>query len=111
MPNITVFFDSMINRWLIEEGGLDVQQGQPIGVCAESNCRYLNSVSFPQTIEAGLRIVHIGNSSVRYEIGLFAQDTDKLIAEGWVCPCFCIKRKAGAYADSRETKREDADNI
>jgi acyl-CoA thioester hydrolase len=75
------FFDTVINAWLIEEGGLDIHAGQTIGVCAESRCRFLASVAFPDPVEAGLRVGHLGKSSVRYEIGLFAGDGSAL-AEG-----------------------------
>lgn len=75
------FFDTVINAWLIEEGGLDIQEGETIGVCAESGCRFLDSVAFPEAIRAGLRVARIGNSSVRYEIGLFRQGGEPL-AEG-----------------------------
>lgn len=75
------FFDTVINAWLIEEGDLDIHAGITIGVCAESGCRFLASVAFPEAVEAGLRVGHLGNSSVKYEIGLFDSDGQAL-AEG-----------------------------
>lgn len=80
------FFDTAINAYLIERGGLDLAAGEAIGVCAESGCRFLASVSFPETIEAGLRVAHLGSSSVRYEIGLFR--ADDLLAEGFFVHVF-----------------------
>jgi acyl-CoA thioester hydrolase len=65
------YFDTAINAYLIERGGLDPHRDEVIGVCAESGCRFLASASFPETIDAGLRVAHLGSSSVRYEIGLF----------------------------------------
>ena len=50
------FFDTVINAWLIEEGGLDIHAGETIGVCAESGCRFLAPVAFPEPVEAGLRV-------------------------------------------------------
>ena len=75
------FFDTVINAWLIEQGGLDIHAGGTIWVCAESNCRFLESVAFPEAIRAGLRVARIGSSSVAYEIGLFRDDGTAL-AEG-----------------------------
>ncbi|MBK8294785.1 MAG: acyl-CoA thioesterase [Solirubrobacterales bacterium] len=75
------FFDTVINAWLIEEGGLDIHSGDSIGVCAESGCRFLASVAFPERVEAGLRVGRLGNSSVKYEIGLFDAEGEAL-AEG-----------------------------
>ena len=65
------FFDTVINRWLIREGGLDIHGGDVLGVCAESHCEFSAPVAFPETVQAGLRVGHLGRSSVRYEIGLF----------------------------------------
>lgn len=65
------YFDTVINAWLIREGGLDIHAGPVIGLCVESGCQFRAAVSFPGTVEAGLRVARIGTSSVRYEIGLF----------------------------------------
>ena len=76
------YFDTVINTYLIEAGGLDIHQAEVIGVCAESACRYHAGLSFPETIEAGLRVGHLGGRSVRYEIGLFQQGREVAAAEG-----------------------------
>jgi len=81
------FFDTVINAWLIEEGGLDIQSGDTIGLCAESGCRFLASSEFPEDIEAGLRVGNLGNSSVRYEIGLF-DSNGQALAEGFFVHVF-----------------------
>ena len=81
------FFDTVINAFLIKEGGLDIHDGDTIGLCAESHCRFLASAEFPQEIEAGLRVSKLGNSSVRYEIGLFT-DRGEALAEGWFVHVF-----------------------
>jgi acyl-CoA thioester hydrolase len=82
------FFDTVINRWLIEEGGLDIRRGQVIGVCAESRCRFEAPLSFPEGLDAGLRVGELGRSSVRYEIGLFREGSDELLATGWFVHVF-----------------------
>jgi acyl-CoA thioester hydrolase len=76
------FFDTLINRWLIEEGGLDIHGGDVIGVCAESQCRYLASFAFPEVVEGALRVGRLGRSSVRYEIGLFKAGVAEPAATG-----------------------------
>ena len=68
------FFDTIINDWLIRVGGLDIHNGEAIGVCAESHCQFLAPIAFPDPVTAGLRVGIVGNSSVRYEIGLFTAD-------------------------------------
>ena len=82
------FFDTVINRWLISEGGLDIHDGEVIGVCAESHCTYRDGFSFPEDVEAGLRVGKLGNSSVRYEIGLFASGAAEPAATGWFVHVF-----------------------
>ncbi len=82
------FFDTVINAWLIEEGGLDIHRGDVIGLCAESHCRFDAALSFPEAVEAGLRVAHLGRSSVRYEIGLFRAGVEEPAAEGWFVHVF-----------------------
>ena len=82
------FFDTAINHFLIEEGGLDIHAGDVIGVCAESHCRYHGSLTFPETVDAGLRVGKLGRSSVRYELGLFGEGADDAAAEGWFVHVF-----------------------
>jgi acyl-CoA thioester hydrolase len=67
------WFDTAVNAYLIEQGALDIHQGDTIGLVIETQCNYFAPLAFPQTIEAGLRVARLGASSVRYEVGLFAQ--------------------------------------
>ena len=82
--NVTYYsyFDTAVNEHLIVDGGLDIVGGPAIGVVVETMCRFKKSLSFPDTIDAGLRVVKIGTSSVRYEIGLFRQGDDEPAATG-----------------------------
>lgn len=66
------FFDTAVNRYLIAAGALDIHGGAVIGLVIETHCNYFAPLAFPQDVEAGLRVAHLGSSSVRYEIGLFA---------------------------------------
>jgi acyl-CoA thioester hydrolase len=81
------YFDTVISTYLIKEGRLDFLAGPVIGVCAESHCRFLRELTFPETVDAGLRVEHIGRSSVRYGIGLFCGE-GSLAAEGWFVHVF-----------------------
>jgi len=86
--NVTYYsyFDTVINTYLIMQGGLDIHGTGPIGLCAESHCRFIAPLAFPQEIEAGLRVEKLGRSSVRYGIGLFADGA--AAAEGWFVHVF-----------------------
>ena len=76
------YFDTAVNQLLIEAGVLDPAEGQSIGLVVETQCRYASSLTFPDRVHAGVRVGRIGSSSVRYEIGLFANDEDQAAAEG-----------------------------
>jgi acyl-CoA thioester hydrolase len=76
------YFDTVINRYLIDQGGLDIHAAPVIGIAVETACRFHRSLAFPETIDAALRVGKLGNSSVRYEIGLFKQGEDDAAADG-----------------------------
>ena len=76
------WFDTAVNAHLIEQGALDIQRSETIGLVIETQCNYFAPVEFPQVVEAGLRVARIGNSSVRYEVGLFLQDEPLTVAKG-----------------------------
>ena len=70
------WFDTAVNAHLIEQGALDIHRGETIGLVIETHCNYFSPLAFPQVVEAGIRVARIGASSVRYEVGLFAQGED-----------------------------------
>jgi acyl-CoA thioester hydrolase len=76
------WFDTVVNAHLIEHGALDTARGATIGLVVETQCNYFSALTFPQTVDAGLRVSQIGRSSVRYEVGLFAQDQPLTAAKG-----------------------------
>ena len=76
------FFDSAVNRLLIERGGLDIHHGPVIGLVVSSSCDYLAPVAFPQPIEVGLAVTRLGNSSVSYQLALFAEGQAQASALG-----------------------------
>ncbi len=76
------WFDTAVNRMLVTGGFLDISGGQTIGLVVETGCRYFAATAFPDVITAGIRVAHLGTSSVRYEIGLFRNDEDEAAAEG-----------------------------
>ena len=76
------YFDTVINRFLIGEGGLDIARGSAIAVVVSSACRYHAALTFPETIDAGMRVVTLGTSSVTWEVALFARGSDVAAADG-----------------------------
>jgi acyl-CoA thioester hydrolase len=76
------WFDTAVNAYLIEKGALDIHAGSTIGLVVESHCNYYSPLAFPQNIDAGIRVGHVGNTSVRYELALFAENSLDAAASG-----------------------------
>mgnify|MGYP001364022184 FL=1 len=76
------YFDTVVNKFLIEQGQLDYSKGKVVGLVVETKCQYFAPIAFPDVVVAGIKVAHIGTSSVRYEIGLFKNDEEKPAAEG-----------------------------
>lgn len=76
------WFDTAVNAHLIEQGALDIHGGGTIGLVIETQCNYFAPLAFPQEVEAGIRVAKIGNSSVRYEVGLFQRGEPLTAAKG-----------------------------
>lgn len=76
------WFDTAVNGHLIAQGALDIHAGETIGLVVETQCHYFSPIAFPQRVTAGIRVAHIGKSSVRYEVGLFADDEQLCAAKG-----------------------------
>ena len=82
--NVTYYsyFDTVVNRYLIDAGGLDIHDGTVVGFAVETTCRFFRPVAFPEKLAAGLRVGKLGNSSVRYEIAIFKDGDDTAAAAG-----------------------------
>ncbi len=76
------WFDTVVNQFLIVNGELNVVTSPTIGLVIETQCNYFASVSFPDVITAGVCVSKLGNSSVRYEVGIFRNDENQAAAQG-----------------------------
>jgi acyl-CoA thioester hydrolase len=76
------FFDTAVNRYLIDEGVLDIRAGDTVGFVVETSCTFEKPIAFPDRVAAGIRVARVGTSSVRYEIGIFKNDDDESSAHG-----------------------------
>ncbi|MES2510779.1 MAG: thioesterase family protein [Pseudomonadota bacterium] len=74
------WFDTAVNGLLIEKGAIDIHKGKVIGLVIETQCNYFAPLAFPENVVAGIRVAHIGSSSVRYEVGLFPEDAAQTCA-------------------------------
>ena len=89
------YFDTAVNGWLMEATGVDISKLDAIGVVAETGCKFLKAVSFPEQLHAGLRLQKLGNTSVIYEIGLFREREEEAAA---------IAKFVHVYVDSKTRK-------
>jgi acyl-CoA thioester hydrolase len=76
------FFDTVVTTWLVRQAGLDPWHSQVIGLCVESQCTFAAPLSFPDKVLAGLRVGHVGRSSVRYELELRVSGSAQPAATG-----------------------------
>jgi acyl-CoA thioester hydrolase len=76
------YFDTVVNEYLISRSVLDVERSSVIGIVVETHCNFFAPVKFPQRLDGGLRVTHIGGSSVRYEIGIFVAGDELSAAVG-----------------------------
>jgi len=76
------YFDTVVNQYLIEQRALNLATSTVIGLVVETQCEYFAPLQFPDVVHAGLRVAKLGNSSVRYEIGLFRNDENAASAQG-----------------------------
>lgn len=80
--NYYAYFDTVVNQFLIERGGLDIHNGESIGFIVESQCSYRSPVAYPQLLEGGMQVLKLGNSSVTYGVAIFQQWVEEAAAVG-----------------------------
>ena len=101
------FFDTAVNRYLLDEGVLDIRAGETIGFVVETSCSYEKPIAFPDRVTAGIRVARIGTSSVRYEIGIFRNDDNESSAHGHFVHVYVDR----ASERSRQSSRSSSGSI
>jgi len=102
--NYYSYFDTVVNQYLIQRGALDIHQGEVVGFVVETSCSYFRSLAFPDAVAAGIRVARIGNSSIRYEVGLFRNDDDEIAAAGHFVHVY-VDRRSGQSVPVPATTR------
>lgn len=82
------FFELIIMRYLEVDCGVDVSAHGVRCFSVENMCRYIRPVKYPDTLNAGLRVGKLGNSSCRYEVGLFIEGQQSVSATGYFTDVF-----------------------
>ncbi len=108
------YFDSVANQYLIEKGGLDIQTAEVVGFVVASECKYLAPITYPETIEVGLRVNKLGNSSVEYGLAIFRENdknkNSSAIAHGSFTHVF-VNRKTNKSSPIPDTIRDALNEI
>lgn len=76
------WIDTAVNRFLISRNLLDLGGSEIVGVVAETGCRYLSQIAYPDDVTVGIGVVRLGRSSVQYAAGVFRADDELASAEG-----------------------------
>ena len=97
MNNVVYYelFDSVINRYLIEHGSLDIKNGEIAGIIPETHCKYRKPVRFPDRLDVGLKVTKLGRSSVVYDSAIFRKDDDDASAECYFVHVFVNRKEQG----------------
>lgn len=105
--NVTYYswFDTAVNRFMIEAGGLDIHNAPVIAYVVSSCCNYFRPIAYPETVEVGMRVEHLGKSSVRYTLGIFREGDARICAQGEFVHVF-VDRYSETSCPIPETIRE-----
>ena len=76
------FFDTAVNEYMMRQGVLDLERSPVVCLVVDTGCQFFSPIAFPDAVHCGLRVAHLGNSSVRYEIGIFRNDEVLAAAQG-----------------------------
>ena len=110
--NVTYYsyFDTVVNCFLIDQGGLDIETDSVIGMAVETMCKFNKPLAYPEVLEVGLRVGKLGNSSVRYEIGIFQEGAAEAAAMGHFVHVF-VDRATGKPAPIPDAIRSALEQI
>ena len=104
------YFDTVVNCFLIDQGGLHIETDSVIGMAVETMCKFNKPLAYPEVLEAGLRVGKLGNSSVRYEIGIFQEGAAEAAAMGHFVHVF-VDRATGKPAPIPDAIRSALERI
>lgn len=86
------FFDTAVNQYMLSQGVLDFDTSPTVSLVVETGCTFFSPISFPDLVDCGLRVAHLGSSSVRYEIGIFRNGDPRTAARGHFVHVCCARQ-------------------
>jgi len=104
------YFDTVANKYLIEQGGLDISNAEVVGFVVASQCQYLAPIAYPEAIEVGFRANRLGSSSVEYGLAIFRKGESEAVAHGTFTHVF-VNRASGQSAPIPESIRRALESV
>jgi acyl-CoA thioester hydrolase len=92
------FFDTAVNQYLMSQGVLDLDRSPVVSLVVDTGCQFFNPIAFPDVVHCGLRVAQLGNSSVRYEIGIFRNEESLAAAQGHFVHVACDRQTLRSVA-------------
>ena len=86
------FFDTAVNEYMMRQGVLDLDGSPVVCLVVDTGCQFFSPIAFPDAVHCGLRVAHLGNSSVRFEIGIFRNDETLAAAQGHFVHVACDRQ-------------------
>ena len=99
------FFDTAVNEYLLRQGVLDLNHSAVVSLVVETGCQFFSPIAFPDVVHCGLRVAHLGNSSVRYQIGIFRNDEPQAAAQGHFVHVACDRQTHRPVAMPADLRR------
>ncbi len=99
------FFDTAVNEFMMRQGVLDLEGSPVVCLVVDTGCQFFSPISFPDTVHCGLRVAYLGNSSVRYEIGIFRNDEPLAAAQGHFVHVACDRQTQRPVAMPADIRR------
>jgi len=99
------FFDTAVNEYLVRQGVLDLEGSPVVCLVVDTGCQFFTPISFPDAVHCGLRVAHLGNSSVRFEIGIFRNDEPLAAAQGHFVHVACDRQTQRPVAMPDDMRR------
>jgi len=99
------FFDTAVNEYLMRQGLLDLDHSPVVSLVVDTGCQFFSPIAFPDMVQCGLRVAHLGNSSVRYEVGIFRNDEPLAAAQGHFVHVACDRQTQRPVAMPDDMRR------
>lgn len=86
------FIDTAVTSYMADAISRDLANDPAAYLVVENGCTYFRPIAFPDAVQCGLRVTHIGTSSMRFEVGIFRNDEALAAAHGFFVQVYCDRK-------------------